>query len=131
MAVFQVRGDVIPLLDLAINEVLGHDVRRNAFQDARCIVDLHAVQHHEGISRQADTHQRLLEARAETAHAGQHHIQAAALNGFIEGVKNLFGAVAAATGSHSHGQARNSRHELGKPGFTNRVERADILNSRH
>ena len=131
LAVFQVRGDVIPFLDLAVDQIGGHDAGGDAFQNARGVVGLHAVQHHQRISRQPHAHQRLLKAGAEAAHAGQHHIQAAALDGLIQGVKDLFGAIAAAAGSHPHRHARNGRHQLGKPGFTNRVERANILNSRH
>jgi hypothetical protein len=88
--------------------------------------------HHQRVSRQADADQRLLKAGAEAAHAGQHHLQAAAIDGLIQGVIDLFRAIAAAAGSHAHRDARNrGRHQLGKPGFTHRVEGAYILNSRH
>ena len=89
------------------------------------------MQHHQRISRQPNADQRLLKAGAEAAHAGQHHIEAAALDGLVQGVKDLFRAIAAAAGSHAHRDARNRRHQLGKPGFANRVEGANILNSRH
>ena len=122
---------MVPFLDLAVDQIGRHDSGGDPFQDARGVVGLHAMQHDQGISGKPDADQRLLKAGAKAAHAGQHHIDAAAMDGLIQGVKDLLGAIAAATGSHSHRQARNGRHQLGKPRFTNRVERANILNSRH
>ena len=124
-------GDVIPLLDLAIDQIGGHDAGGDGFQDARGVVGLHAMKHHQRVSRQADADHRLLKAGAEAAHAGQHHLQAAAIDGLIQGVIDLFRAIAAAAGSHAHREARRGRHQLGKPGFAHRVEGAYILNSRH
>ena len=53
------------------------------------------------------------------------------MDGAVEGVEELFRAVAAAAGSHAYRDAGNGRHELGKAGFANRVECANVLNARH
>ncbi len=82
-----------------------------------------------GLPGRRTADQRLLEAGAKAADAGEDNVEAAALDGFIERVKDLFSAVAATACSHADGDARNGGRELGEPGFTDRVECANILNA--
>ena len=95
------------------------------------VVGLHAMQHDQRAAGQTDADQRLLKAGTEAAHAGKLNVEAAALDGAVQGVEKLLRAVAAAAGTHADRDARNGRHQLGKPGFANRVECADVLNARH
>ena len=131
LAVSHVPGNVIPFLDLAVNKVRRHGLRGKALQNTRGIVGLDMPQHQERVSRKPDAHQRLLKAGAKAPNAGEQHIHPAALDRLIQGVIELFGAIAAATRSHPHCNARNGRQQLGKSGFTYRVERTNIQNARH
>jgi hypothetical protein len=131
LAVFQAGGNVIPFLDLAVDQVGGHDQGGEVFENSAGIVGLDAVQDDHGMAGHADADQRLLEAGAEAADTGEQDVETSVLDGFVQGVKDLFRAVAPATSSHAHGDARNSRQQLGQARFTHRVERTNILNSRH
>ena len=131
LAVAHVRGDVVPLFDFAVDEIGGECARGEAFENALGIVGVHAMQNHDGIAGKTDADDGLLKAGTEAADTGEQNVEAAALNGFVEGVKDLFRSVAAAAGAHAHGNARNGGRELGESGFAHRVEGANILNARH
>ena len=131
LAIAHMRRNVVPLLDLRVDQIGGECGRGKAFEDARGVVGLHAAQHHNGIAGKTDTDDGLLKARAEAADAGEQDVESAALNGLVERVENLFGSVATATGSHADGDAGNGRRQLGEAGLAHCVERANILNARH
>ena len=71
LAVFDVAGDVVPLFDLAEDEVGRHDAGGDALKNAAGIVGLHAMEHDERAAGKADADQRLLKAGAEAADAGE------------------------------------------------------------
>ena len=131
LAVFHVCRNVVPLFDLAEDEVGRHHSAGDAFENAAGVVSLHAMEDDERAAGKMDANERLLKAGAEAADAGELHIEAAALNCAVEGVKELFRSVAAAAGSHAHRDARNDRHQFGKTRLTYRVECANVLNTRH
>src|ERR1035437_4577800 len=123
---------MVPLLDLAVDKIGGYDPGKDRLENASDVIDLHPAKHDEGVSRKPDTHQRLLETRAEAANRSQYDFLAAVVNSLVQAVVDLFGIVALTAGSHPDRKARGGwRHKLGEPGFADRVENTEILNSRH
>ncbi len=95
------------------------------------MIGMHLVKHDEGTGWEPHAHQRLLETGAEASNPGKNNLLPGALDGFVQRVEHLLCPVAAAAGPHTHGDARNRRHELGETRFPHFVERANVLDARH
>ena len=130
-AVVDVRGQVVPLLDLAERQVLREGAGGEVVENAGDVAGLHAAQNHQRAARQAHVDQRFLRAEAEAADRGQVHVAALLVDGFGEGVVDALGAVAGAAGAHAHADARPRGQQFGHAGFAHRVEGADILDAGH
>src|SRR5579872_194773 len=131
LAVANLPCNVIPLFDLAVDELGRHGVTRDALQDARSILRTNMPQHQQRRTGSANSHQRFLVARAEAADTSQKDLLSAAANGIVKRVEQLFGAVAAAACPHAYRDPGSGWKKLGKTGFAHGVEVTEILDTRH
>ena len=69
---------MVPLFDLAEDEVWRHDSGGDALEDAAGVVRLDAMEDDERATGQTDADERLLKAGAEAADAGELHVEPAA-----------------------------------------------------
>src|ERR1019366_4776071 len=123
--------DVVPFLDLAVHQFRSNVAAGNVVDDPSSIVGLDLTQDEQGSARHADIDQRLLATCAKASQSGQEKVGAAALDCLDEGVIETLSSVAAAAGSHADADARNRRHEFVQPSFADRIEYANVFNSRH
>jgi hypothetical protein len=86
-SVLDLRGDMVPILNLAEGQVRGDLPHHHVINDLVDLLALHPVENHQGPAGEPDIHQRLLGAETEAAHAGQKDIQAALVDGIGKGVK--------------------------------------------
>src|SRR5208282_2422861 len=130
-AIFQLRGDVIPLLDLAVRQVVCDVSAGKLMQDAHGVIRLHAVQDNQWKPRQTDIYKRFLKTSAETPDARQNHVHPAPVNGLGEGAVKTFGAIPTAARAHANGDAWHLRHQFCHSRFADGSKCSNILNSRH
>ena len=125
------RGDVIPVFDLAQSKPLRDRLRRQGVENRIDVIGLDSVQDDERLTGDRNIDQRLLGAKAEAAGADEVHVQAALRDGVGERGVDALGAVAGAAGAHADGHARARRLQFGQPGAPHRVECAQVANPGH
>ena len=128
VAVLHVAGEVVPLLDLAQDDLGRRQLAlAEAVEDVVDVVRLDPAQHQQRAAGHPDVDERLLGAEAEAADRRQLHGEAAGVDLGREGVVDRLGAVAGAAGAHADGDARLAREQLGEAGLAHGGERGDVL----
>ena len=98
----------------------------HGLEDVVDVIRLDPAQQQQRPAGQADVDQRLLGTEAEAAHRRQLHVQAARVDGRLEGRKDPLRAIAAAAGAHADRDARTIGRELGQPGFASAAEAGQV-----
>ncbi len=99
--------------------------------DPSGVVGLDLTQYEQRLARNSDIYQRLLATCAEAPDSRQVKVRTAALDRLDKGVIQALGSIAPSARSHADGNARDRRYELVEAGLANRIEYADVLDSRH
>ena len=95
------------------------------------MIGLNLMQNDERLPGDPNVDQRLFGAKAEAAGAHQVHVDAALGDRVSERGVDAFGAVAGPASAHADGNARSGGLQLGEARAANRIECAQVANSRH
>ena len=131
VAEMHLRGDVIPVFDLAQSKPLRNRLRRQGVENRIDVIGLDSMQDDQRLAGNRNIDQRLLGAKAEAAGADEVHVQAALRDGVNQRGVDALGAVAGSAGAHADSDARARRLQFGQPGAPHRVECAQIANPGH